>query len=142
MKLNHGFYFCLFFKNKLCLYIEIAIMDKIEKVIGKANNLCVSSIRHCLLKDKQRCEDQVDATLTPIKDWIKVRIKGAHNNNFHPINGSLISLFSRFWFIEIVKIRRRNAIKRCPETVYELSRLITVNAPREAWTKTKNSNRE
>ena len=66
-------------------------MNKIEKEIGKANNLCVFRIRHCLLKDKQICADQVDESLTPIKDWMRVSKRGTKNNNLHQINGSSTS---------------------------------------------------
>jgi len=38
-------------------------------------------------------------------------------------------------------MRSRKAIKRWPVTVYESSRFITVNAPKDPWTITrKNSN--
>ena len=108
-------YFQLF-RNKFCLYIEIAKIDKIETEIGIANNLWVSNIKHCLLKDKQRCVDQVDESLTPINDWTKVNIKGKNNNNFHQIKDLKTSLFSRFWLIVIVVIRSKKAVKRCAVT--------------------------
>ena len=60
-------YFQLFI-NKFCLYIEIAKINKIEIVIGIANNLWEFNIKHCLLKDKQRCADQVEESHTPIND--------------------------------------------------------------------------
>ena len=131
-----------FLVKKLLLLIEEAIINKIEKVIGKANNLWVSRIKHCLLKDKQICADQVDESLTPMKDWIKVSTRGTNNNNLRKVNRSLNSLFSRFWFIEIVVIRSRNAIKRWPVTVYESSRFITVKAPKDPWTITRESSNE
>ena len=117
-------------------------MNKIEKVIGKANNLWVFKIRQCLLKDKQICADQVDESLTPIKDWIKVSKRGKNNNNLHQINGSSIWSFSKFWFIEIVVMRSRKAIKRWPVTVYESSRFITVKAPKDHLTITRKSSKE
>ena len=130
------------FMNKFCLYIEIAKINKIETEIGIANNLWVSNIKHCLLKDKQRCADQVDESLTPIKDWTRVKIRGKDNNIFHQINDLLTSLFSRFWLIVIVVIRSKKAVKRWAVTEYELSKLITVNAPIEPWTITKKTNNE
>ena len=117
-------------------------MDIIENVIGKANNLCESRIRQFLPKDKQRWADHVDESITPIKDWVKVSIRGANKINPPKVNGDLISLFSKFWFIEIVVIKRRKAINRWPITVWELSECITVKAPNEPWTKTKNSKNE
>ena len=120
----------------------MAIINRIEKAIGKANNLWVSRIRHCLLKDKQICADQVDESLTPIKDWIRVSKRGTNNNNLHQINGSSMWSFSKFWFIEIVVMRSRKAIKRWTVTVYESSRFITVKAPKDPWTITRKSNNE
>ena len=94
-------------------------------MIGIANNLWVSNIRHCLLKDKQRLVDQVEESLTPINDWTKVSIRGKNNNIFHQFNDLLTSIFSRLWLIVIVVIRSKKAIKRCAVTEYELSKLIT-----------------
>ena len=120
----------------------MANINRIEKAIGKANNLWVFRNRHCLLEDKQKCADQVDDSLTPIKDWIRVSKRGKNNNNLHQINGSSMSSFSRFWFIEIVVMRSRKAIKRWPVTVYESRRFITVKAPKDPWTITRKSNNE
>ena len=39
-------------------------------------------------------------------------------------------------------VRSRNAIKRWPVTVYESSRFITVNAPKDPWTITRKSSNE
>ena len=106
--------------SKFLLRIAVAIINKIEKAIGKANNLWVSKIKHSLLKDKQRCADQVDESLTPIKDWIRVSKRGTNNNNLHQINGSSngssMTSFSKFWFIEIVVMRSKKAVKRLAVT--------------------------
>ena len=39
-------------------------------------------------------------------------------------------------------MRSRKAIKRWPVTVYESSRFITVNAPKDPWTITRKSSYE
>ena len=92
--------------------MEIAKIDKIETLIGIANNLWVSNIKHCLLKDKQRFVDQVEESLTPINDWTKVSNRGKNNNIFHQVNNLLTPLFSRFWLIVTVVIKSKKAVKR------------------------------
>ena len=86
------------------------MIDKIDKAIGKENNLWVSSIRHCLLNERHRCADHVDESLTPIKDWTKVRERGTNNNNLHQLNDPWISLFSRFWFMYIVVMSNKKSL--------------------------------
>ena len=73
-------------------------------------------MKHCLSNDMQSWADQVDESLTPINDWIRVRDKGKNNKIFHQIKELLTSSFCMFWLIIIVVIRSIKAVKRCAVT--------------------------